>query len=350
MKKSLLALAVLTAITGAAHAQSSVTLYGKVDLGLTLDSGNVQGKSVRLSSGVTGGSRVGFKGVEDLGNGNTASFVLETGFCANGPSAASAGFCTGGGFLGRQAFGKLAGAFGSLSAGRQYTAGFVALTTIDPFGTGYAGQINNLMNADGVRLNQLIQYTTPTISGVSATAELGLGGVTGNWAASRETGGALTYAVGPVYAAATYYGVDNANGSGTGVKAYQLGGVYDFGVAKLHAMYQVHSGTPTGAAYFRHDNYMLGTTIPVGGGNVFASYVHLKDKYNEASNGNQPINANQIGIGYNYPLSKRTSIYTAYARISEPTLAAGVLPYTVGNATDAGTGNKAFNFGVVHNF
>ena len=64
MKKSLLALAVLTAVTGAAYAQSSVTLYGKVDLGLVLDSGNSAGKSVRIASGVTGGSRIGFKGVE----------------------------------------------------------------------------------------------------------------------------------------------------------------------------------------------------------------------------------------------------------------------------------------------
>ena len=77
MKKSLLALAVLTAITGAAHAQSSVTLYGKVDVGMTLDSGSVLGKDVRLSSGVTGGSRLGFKGIEDLGGGMTAGFWLE---------------------------------------------------------------------------------------------------------------------------------------------------------------------------------------------------------------------------------------------------------------------------------
>src|SRR6201994_2396795 len=88
MKKSLLALAVLTAVSGAASAQSSVTLYGKVDLGLTLDSGNAAGKSIRLDSGVTGGSRIGFKGVEDLGGGMKAAFQLETGFCAQQPAPA----------------------------------------------------------------------------------------------------------------------------------------------------------------------------------------------------------------------------------------------------------------------
>src|SRR6185312_3429968 len=119
MKKSLLALAVLTAITGAASAQSSVTLYGKVDLGLVLDSGNNAGKSVRVSSGVTGGSRIGFKGVEDLGGGMKAAFQLETGYCADSNAPATStltvndangnkigtttqsvpNFCTGGGFM-----------------------------------------------------------------------------------------------------------------------------------------------------------------------------------------------------------------------------------------------------------
>src|SRR3954453_6623336 len=98
MKKSLLALAVLTAVTGAASAQSSVTLYGKVDLGLVYDAGGAAGKSVRVSSGVTGGSRIGFKGVEDLGSGLKASFQLETGYCADS-NAGGPNFCTGGNFM-----------------------------------------------------------------------------------------------------------------------------------------------------------------------------------------------------------------------------------------------------------
>src|SRR5438094_4135339 len=101
MKKSLLALAVLTAVSGAAFAQSSVTLYGKVDLGLVLDSGSASGKSIRLDSGVTGGSRIGFKGVEDLGGGMKAAFQLETGYCADSAQGATSNgatvpnFCTG---------------------------------------------------------------------------------------------------------------------------------------------------------------------------------------------------------------------------------------------------------------
>src|ERR1700761_5127521 len=146
MKKSLLALAVLTAVSGAAFAQSSVTLYGKVDLGLVLDSGAAAGKSIRLDSGVTGGSRIGFKGVEDLGGGMKAAFQLETGYCADS-AAGAPNFCTGSNqFMGRPAHGDLPGAFGSIGAGRMYSLEFNNLATVDPFGTGFAGQINNIVD------------------------------------------------------------------------------------------------------------------------------------------------------------------------------------------------------------
>src|SRR5471032_2479733 len=173
MKKSLLALAVLTAVTGAAYAQSSVTLYGKIDLGLTLDSGAA--KSVRIDSGVTGGSRIGFKGVEDLGGGMKAAFQLETGYCADS-AAGAPNFCTGSNnFMGRQAHGDLTGAFGAMSAGRQYSLGFNNLSTIDPFGTGFAGQVNNIVDPSGIRLNNSFIYTTPSFGGLTASGEIAFG-------------------------------------------------------------------------------------------------------------------------------------------------------------------------------
>ena len=336
MKKSLLALAVLTAVTGAASAQSSVTLYGKVDLGLVLDSGNAGGKSVRISSGVTGGSRIGFKGVEDLGGGMKAAFQLETGYCADS-AAGAPNFCTGGNnFMGRQAHGDLTGAFGALSAGRQYSLGFNNLSTIDPFGTGFAGQVNNIVDASGIRLNNSATYSTPNIGGLTASAEVAFGEQTGNWEANRETGAGLTYASGPAYAGFTYYNVSNASGNGAARKNYLFGGTYDFGVIKLHALVQ----KSTGASTLDVLDLMGGVTIPVAGGSVMASYIHHNDRTSSDKD------ANQIGAGYLYPLSKRTSVYMAYARIQNQHGAA----FTVGNATEAGTGDKAFNLGVVHNF
>ena len=336
MKKSLLALAVLTAVTGVASAQSSVTLYGKVDLGLVLDSGNAGGKSVRISSGVTGGSRIGFKGVEDLGGGMKAAFQLETGYCADS-AAGAPNFCTGSNnFMGRQAHGDLTGAFGAISAGRQYSLGFNNLSTIDPFGTGFAGQVNNIVDPSGIRLNNSATYSTPNIGGFVASAEIAFGEQTGNWQANRETGAGLTYASGPAYVGFTFYDVGNAAGNGAARKNYLFGGTYDFGVVKVHALAQ----KSTGPATLDVLDIMAGVTVPLAGGNLMASYIRHNDRTLADKD------ANQLGIGYIYPLSKRTSVYTAFGRIQNQHGAT----FTVGNATEAGTGNKAFNLGVVHNF
>ncbi len=369
MKKSLLALAVLTAVTGAAYAQSSVTIYGKVDLGLVLDSGSPQGKSVRLDSGVTGGSRIGFKGVEDLGGGYKASFQLETGYCADSAAGQSntvknsAGttvgtvpvpnFCTGSNaFMGRQAHGDLTGAFGGLSAGRQYSLGFNNLSTIDPFGTGFAAQINNIVDPSGIRINNSVTYVTPSIAGLTAAGEIGFGEQTGNWVGGRETGAGLTYVNGPAYLGFSFYDQENANGVGSQRKNYTFGGTYDFGIVKVHGLVQKSDGDPTGAKKVDILDIMGGLTIPVGGGQLMGSYIHHNDRTANTAGGNTgDEDATQWGIGYQYPLSKRTSIYTAYAKINNDNNSFGHnAGFTVGNATAAGTGNKAFNLGVVHNF
>jgi predicted porin len=285
---------------------------------------------------VTGGSRVGFKGVEDLGGGMKAAFQLETGYCADS-AAGAPNFCTGSNnFMGRQAHGDLTGAFGALSAGRQYSLGFNNLSTIDPFGTGFAGQVNNIVDPSGIRLNNSATYSTPNIGGFTASAEIAFGEQTGNWQANRETGAGLTYASGPAYVGFTFYDVSNASGSGAARKNYLLGGTYDFGVVKLHALAQ----KSTGPSSLDVLDIMAGVTVPLAGGSLMASYIRHNDRTLADKD------ANQIGVGYLYPLSKRTAVYTAFGRIQNEHGAA----FTVGNATETGTGSKAFNLGVVHNF
>ncbi len=369
MKKSYIALAALALVSGVASAQSSVTIYGKVDLGMVLDSGNPAGKSLRLSSGVTGGSRLGFKGVEDLGNGYKAGFTLETGFCADSAAGdkfsatsnstgkpvtdSAANFCTGSNaFMGRQAHGDLSGSFGALVAGRQFSLGYAAISAIDPFGSGYAGQAVNVIDPSGTRVNNSLHYTTPAVYGITATGEIALGEQTGNWQAGRETGGQIAYAQGPAYVAFTVYDLDNSNGVGAARKNYQFGGTYDFGVVKIHALAQKSSGQPTGGKKLDVLDLMGGVTVPFAGGSILASYVHHNDRTADAvstNTGNE--DASQWGIAYNYPLSKRTAIYTGYARIHDDNNHFGkAAAFTVGNATETGTGTKGFNLGVVHNF
>ena len=339
MQKSLIPLALLAA-AGSAFAQSTVTVYGKVDLGLVLDSGNAAGKSVRLSSGVTGGSRLGFKGTEDLGGGYKAAFQIETGFCADS-AAGAPNFCTGSNqFMGRQAHGDLSGAFGTLSGGRQYSLGYLNLTTIDPFGTGYAGQVNNIVDAAGVRLNNAVHYTTPVMGGLTASGEIAFGETTGNWKSGRVLGASVNYAAGPAYAGLSYYELANANGTGAARRDILLGGSYDLGVVKLHALVEKADGDPTGSPALDTLDLMAGLTLPVAGGTLLASYIHHDDR------GRLDRDANQLGAGYNYPLSKRTAVYVAYARIVERHGAT----FKVGNATETGTGTRGFDLGVVHNF
>ena len=349
MKKSLLAIAVLTAVSGAASAQSSVTIYGKVDLGVVYDAGG-PGKSVRLDSGVTGGSRIGFKGVEDLGGGTKFSFQLETGYCADSAAGVTSGgttvpnFCTGSNaFMGRQAHGDLTGAFGALSAGRQYSLGFNNLSTIDPFGTGFAARSDNvsangltLFDDSGIRLNNSVTYSTPNIAGFTGSVEAAFGEQTGNWEANRETGAAVNYAAGPAYAGVSYYDLDNAAGTGAAKKVLTVGGTYDFGVVKIHGMGQ----SVTGPSTLDFRSFLAGVTVPVGAAQILASYI----RHNDRTVANQ--DASQVGVGVLYALSKRTSIYSSAARIQNTHGAS----FLVGNATATGTGNKSFDLGVVHNF
>jgi predicted porin len=126
MKKSLLTLA-LVSVTGAATAQTGLTIYGIVDAAIAYDKGvSAEDKSWRLQSGQQSGSRLGFRGTEDLGGGLSAVFTLENGFNVDdgtlGQSTASVTR-----LFGRQAWVGLNGGFGSVRLGRQQTPLYNAL-------------------------------------------------------------------------------------------------------------------------------------------------------------------------------------------------------------------------------
>src|SRR5450830_737338 len=124
MKKSLIALSVLAAISGVAQAQSSVTIYGVVDMAFQAES-KAGVKKYAIDSGEQAGSRLGFKGTEDLGGGLKAIFDIEAGIL--GDSGASQGGLT----FGRQSWVGLTGDFGTVKAGRQYTPQFYFYDAVD---------------------------------------------------------------------------------------------------------------------------------------------------------------------------------------------------------------------------
>ena len=168
MKKSLLALAVLGAFTGIASAQTSVTIYGVVDAGITREDNGVTTTN-RLDSGNQSGSRLGFKGNEDLGGGLSAQFLLEQGFNVDTGTLGQ-----GGRMFGRQAYIGLTGNFGQLRLGRQKTVMYDALLAIDPFGIANKGGMDRLFVTNTVethshRLLQPAPLPVPSASAVRTT-------------------------------------------------------------------------------------------------------------------------------------------------------------------------------------
>ncbi len=348
MKKSLLALAVLGAFAGVASAQTNVTVYGLVDAGLTFEGGGAAGSVTKLATGVWNGNRLGFKGTEDLGGGLKANFQIESGFNLDTGTGRQ------GALFGRQAWVGLSGNFGAVNLGRQYTPLFVALDSVDPFGTGLAGTTSNLMNPSNVRTNNAISYSTPAMGGFSANVLYGLGEVAGNTSANRNIGLSAGYANGPVNVVLAH---DNTNNVANTLsnKLTLLGGTYDFGVAKLHAAYEVEkvefdSGPfVSGASVGDFRDFMVGVSAPVGGGTVMASFIKKSDRISGSN-----LGAKQFALGYGYPLSKRTKFYAAYGQINNDSgqnlVVGDASSGGAGSAPNAGDNSHAINVGIQHRF
>ena len=395
MKRQLLAIAAGAALAGTAHAAgSNVQLYGIIDLGVTHYTGINNGSGATtsytgLSSGVQSGSRIGLKGQEDLGGGLSTLFDVETGFCAAGINqdqltssnsiGPSNGYCTGGGFMQRQSWVGLQGDFGTLQAGRMYTLISDAEGATDPFSYGTTGTMTNLSLAGiqrgfaFLRANQQVQYTTPQLSGFTGAVAysftpLGGGAVSigsGNGAnVPRSWSLKGQYAAGPVTAGVTYLQINNvtwatgASGTNDGkVQVAQVYGSYNFGVAKVDALYERANGDyaygTTGGKSAGHNSYwMLGATVPVGAGSVMVSYQDTKADQNSVM---QPAtvygSSHQVAVGYSYSLSKSTNLYASYAHLSND----AHMGLAVGSATDvfggvAGQASSGAALGLRHTF
>ncbi|WP_317202446.1 porin [Janthinobacterium sp.] len=357
MKKSIISLAVLAAATNVAFAQSNVTIYGTVDAGIVSERGAVNGgaSTTKVTSGVASASRLGFRGTEDLGNGLSAVFGLEAGFNIDD------GKSNEGGLFGRQSFvGLKSNTLGAVTLGNQYTAYYKALSEVaDPFGAGYAGTATNLFPSTQRAKNSIV-YVSPAFSGFTGEVNYALGEQAGANKSGRQVGAAVAYANGPLNARVVYSVANNdlvGKVNETLAKNLLLAANYDFGVAKAFFAYGRDKGTASavggtvdltsdvevsnGRFTNNSNNILVGVGAPVGpAGTVMASYIRKNDT--EASN----MDATQWAVGYSYALSKRTSAYTSFAKIKNSNNAG----YTVGNATEVGTGDKAFNVGMRHSF
>ena len=313
MKKSLLALAVLGAFAGVASAQSSVTLWGIVDVNAHYVKNDGSERRVSLGTDGINSSRLGFRGVEDLGGGLKAAFHLE------GAVNADTGSVDTNRFFGRRATVSLLGGFGEVRLGRDYTPTFWNLTVFDAFGTNGVGSSLNpdqLSAGTRVRADNSIGYFLPTgIGGVygqvmAAAAENTAPGVPATVGAAagnpgRYVGGRIGFAAGP-FDIAGAYGVQRYATGAEDLKTFNIGGSYDLGFLKL-------------MAYFNRDKQgddkdrvvSVSAVVPFG-----QSEIHVGYDNDKRDNDGFTTKVDQIKLGYVYNLSKRTALYGTVSRLN----------------------------------
>lgn len=303
MKKSLIALAVLAA-SGAAMAQSTVTLYGIADVwvGSTKDSGatNAERQTV-MGSGGYNGNRFGLRGSEDLGGGLKANFVLEQGFTIDDGAQATAGLQ-----FNRNAWVGVSGGFGEVRFGRQLTAyDTLRGATNNSFdsafattGTVWSRGVTDYTN----RVNNQVQYISRTMSGFTGAFTYGLGeNKTATTSATDVMALHLRYAAGPLLVGIAY---QNEEVSNTVDRSYTLvAGSYNFGVATVTAGFNRAKQDNAG----RDNEYQIGVNVPLSNvSSVALGYTRASLKNATGGNAGKASGLSLTGF---YDLSKRTRVY-----------------------------------------
>jgi len=301
MKKSLVALAVL-GLSGAAMAQSAVTLYGvadagygRVKYGCAANTPACKGQFIGAGLMNNGDSRVGVKGTEDMGGGMTASFNFETGLSLDDGS-------TRGAFWQRQANVAVGGAWGTVKLGRQFTPSYLANSLYDLTGMANYAVVGNTYSYLGVgdrRVPSAFAYVSPTFSGVTAA----VGYVTKNDLGANKAAwdAAVLYGNGPISAG---LGVNKVVNSKTN---YQLGGKYDFG------------GFAVAASYTQASNQAKDVRrgLGLGGSATFGAFSVVLDLTRDLKNHWGPKKYTNGVAEVKYAMSKRTSLYGAYLRLDK---------------------------------
>lgn len=311
MKKSLIALAVLAA-SGAAMAQSSVTLFGIVDTGVSYvsnaDGGNGSNYGMHTSGNAT--SRLGLRGTEDLGGGLKAGFWLEGEIFGDDGNASGFNFR-------RESTVRLSGNFGEVRLGRETTPTFRAGLKYDLFGATGIGQNmgykdwagTGLADGNTIRKDNMLSYSSPNFSGFTANVSYAFDEkqVAGT-KQGRYVGGNVGYDNGPLSVTAAY---GTAKTAVAGLQAdrdeYSIGASYNFGVAKVAGLAQQIKYKPELGSSAKFNNYLLGVSAPVGGvGEVKLQYALYDQKAADTK-------AHQLSLGYVHNLSKRTAVYGTVA-------------------------------------
>ncbi len=329
VKKSWFCIGALLASPQAVFAQSSVTLYGLVTAGVTYVNNTGKGPVYESETCAPPGcNRWGLKGREDLGGGSAAIFTLENGFnIQNGRLG------QGGTEFGRQAFVGLTNSYGTITLGRQYdslsdTVGM--FPSSNNFATGYGSHFGDLDNLNqSIRINNVIKYVSPVWNGLQVDGMFSLGGQAGDFSTNRVWALAGSYTAGPFALAAGYLDINtpatNANGTGgvyasngnyvgslsnyvalqdaNAMKVLSAGASYSIGNANVGVVYS-HT-------VLKNSQYFVANGFAnAGSGSDFKldSYAYIYNAGKADYEGLKPT-FQQINLGANYSLSKRTSLF-----------------------------------------
>lgn len=370
IKLASMTVAVMAAVAGpSAFAQSTVTIYGVLDVFAGYQSTTVGGKSTSLTLLGNNGemtSRIGFKGTEDLGGGYKASFNLENGFDPSTGAQQNSYR-----LFDRQSWVGLGGGFGEVRLGRQNSPMFYYSGNMDAFGAATYGSAYNNFSNWIARVDNDISYLSPKFANSTVELHYSLGEKTDSLSANSVYQLGFQTQQGPLYFASAYVNANNSTNT-VNVKQFMAGGNYDYGNGKVYLGFfrtneVISSSTgnalsnpagkydPTGSvvgatAGNYHNTYSLSAdyrftpalTVGAGGG-----YIHDSSTLKN--------NARQFSLIANYDLSKRTRLYTVLSRLINDNSAAfkmtgASLTSTQALSPQAGASETGFQVGIRHTF
>lgn len=340
MKKKSLAIALLSLLPlAAAHAQTSVQIYGIADASIGIEDTDAPGEDRRtvIGSGTQSTSRIGFRGTEDLGNGLKALFNLEAGVAMDTGAGDSAGLFQ------RRAVVGLQGSFGTITVGREYSPVAAVAQSADPLGHTFYGSTLTGFGANRLtrRLSNSVNYKSEALSGFTVLASYAAGERQTNDPSGSLVGAAVEYKNGPLYLGAGYQQTERlATGDD---KEFTAGAGYTFGAFDLRAAYMEADWEGPNNEY---KFITLGGSYTAGPNKFFASLHQQKLETGAKGNG--------FSLGYSYTLSKRTNLYSSYAHVRNNGRAAFGIGSAGGvfapPATALGADPSVFNVGVRHMF
>jgi predicted porin len=310
-------------------AQSSVTLFGVADAYV----GSIKNGSLRntvVNSSALNSTRWGLRGVEDLGGGLKASFVLESGVNIDNGTSAS-----GGALFSRQAYVGLGGGFGEVRMGRQYSAyDEIRGGTNNTSDSSLFASTSGAWAAGGDytnRINNQLYYTSPNFGGVTAAVGYGFGeDKTATLSASSTLSLNVKYANGPFTIAFAHQKEDPVGSTPVATKYNMLAGSVDLKFVKFVGGYNQASGPD------KEKEYQVGVEAPFGAARVFAGYANSKAKSNAGATTEK---GRAFSLLATYDLSKRTALY------------AGINDTERKNAAGVKTADtQTFGVGVRHRF